>query len=89
MRFLVGISHIDHSSAIQLPNATELIPGSDDQYIIQLQVSHLLHCLNLIRKTLYPDKFSGVFCDYYIRDDLPPGKWARSYTSKDAMHLGE
>lgn len=43
--------------AAQLPNRTTRIPGDDDGYIIGLDVLHQLHCLNMLRKSLYPDRY--------------------------------
>lgn len=40
-----GISAISGSEMVQMPNATEAIPGLQDRYIIQLDVFHQLHCL--------------------------------------------
>lgn len=86
---IVGISQIPYSAARQLPNATEWIPGSDDQYIVELDVFHQLHCLNAIRKTFFPERYRHVFKDYWLDDGSPPGKAGRNYTSTDAKHYGE
>lgn len=43
--------------AAQLPNCTTRIPGDDNGYIVGLDVFHQLHCLNHLRKTLYPDRY--------------------------------
>ncbi|KAK4168415.1 hypothetical protein QBC43DRAFT_285050 [Cladorrhinum sp. PSN259] len=50
-----GISQIPRSSAAKLVNKTVLIPDllPEKRYIIQLDVFHQLHCLNMIRKRLY------------------------------------
>ncbi|KAJ8489377.1 hypothetical protein ONZ45_g11588 [Pleurotus djamor] len=49
-----GISRIPKSQAAHLPNSTEVIPGDEDHYIVELDVFHELHCLNRIRKALFP-----------------------------------
>ncbi|KAF7426681.1 hypothetical protein PC9H_009050 [Pleurotus ostreatus] len=41
----LGISRIPTSQAKRLPNATEAIPGDEDNYIVELDVFHELHCL--------------------------------------------
>ncbi|MCJ1227899.1 hypothetical protein MMC12_004558 [Toensbergia leucococca] len=83
--FQFGVSQIPYSQARLLPNATELIPGTGDQYIIELDVFHQLHCLNAVRKTLYPERYT--YDDYYLDDGAPPGKQQRNYTSTDAKHF--
>ncbi|KAH6671337.1 hypothetical protein B0J14DRAFT_93493 [Halenospora varia] len=55
----VGISQIPYSSAIKLPNATAPTRKGSDQYIVGLDVFHQLHCLNMIRKSLYPAYYNG------------------------------
>jgi hypothetical protein len=35
------------------------IPGTED-YLVQLDVWHQLHCLNDLRKLLYPERFPGM-----------------------------
>lgn len=81
-----GVSQISYSAARQLPNATEWIPGSDDQYIVELDVFHQLHCLNAIRKTFFPERYRDSFEDYWLDDGSPPGRAGRNYTSTDAKH---
>jgi hypothetical protein len=53
----IGISRFDKEAAEKLPNRTTLIPGDEDYYIVGLDVMHQLHCLNRLRKTLYPDRY--------------------------------
>ncbi|KAF5981295.1 hypothetical protein FBULB1_4861 [Fusarium bulbicola] len=48
-----GVSRIPRDSAAKLMNKTILIPGEPGQYVIELNVFHQLHCLNMIRKRLY------------------------------------
>ncbi|KAL9117478.1 MAG: hypothetical protein Q9187_005986 [Circinaria calcarea] len=84
----VGVSQIPYDQARQLPNATERIPGTTEQYVIELDVFHQLHCLNAIRKTLYPERYWDTYDDYYIKDGSPPGRGQRNYTSTDAKHYG-
>lgn len=43
--------------AAQLANRTTRMPGDDNVYVIGLDVFHQLHCLNHLRKTLYPDRY--------------------------------
>ena len=85
----VGINQIPLSQARLLPNATEYVPGSDDQYIIELDVFHQIHCLNTIRKTLYPERYFHTFDDYFLEDGSPPGRGKRNYTSTSAKHFGK
>ena len=54
-----------------------------DQYVVQLDVFHQLHCLNAIRKTLYPERYWNEFGEYYTTDRQ------RNYTSTAAKHYGK
>ena len=53
----VGINRITPAEAAKLPNATVRIPGDEQHYIVGLDVMHQLHCLNHLRKTLYPERY--------------------------------
>ncbi|KAE9409717.1 hypothetical protein BT96DRAFT_806673, partial [Gymnopus androsaceus JB14] len=52
-----GISRIPASEAEKLVDKTVPIPEDEKHYIISLDVFHQLHCLNLVRKALYPDYY--------------------------------
>ncbi|OAA70206.1 hypothetical protein LEL_10022 [Akanthomyces lecanii RCEF 1005] len=51
------ISVISESEASHLLNKTRAAPKTPDLYLVQLQVFHDLHCLNLIRKWVYMDLY--------------------------------
>ncbi|OAQ75808.1 tat pathway signal sequence [Purpureocillium lilacinum] len=53
----VLISAISPESAAKLPNATTPFTYDTDHYIIELDVFHQLHCLNMLRKLVYPDAY--------------------------------
>lgn len=53
----VGISAISKAEAQQLADPTIAIPGTTDKYLVQLEVFHNLHCLNDLRKLLYPERY--------------------------------
>ncbi|EFX04069.1 hypothetical protein CMQ_997 [Grosmannia clavigera kw1407] len=54
----VGINLIPLESARQLPNRTILFPHDEQRrYLVELDVFHQLHCLNMIRKALRPDYY--------------------------------
>lgn len=53
----VGISTITPEETKYLRTPTLHIPGQDDKYLIELDVFHSLHCLNDLRKLLYPERF--------------------------------
>ncbi|KAK7044214.1 hypothetical protein VNI00_007936 [Paramarasmius palmivorus] len=55
-----GISRVPKSQAALLPNKTVTIPGDEDHYIVELDVFHNLHCLNMIRKTLHSDYYTHM-----------------------------
>jgi hypothetical protein len=51
------MSQISADAASRLPNATTPIAGDPDHYMVELDVFHQLHCLNLMRKLVYPNVF--------------------------------
>ncbi|PPQ98411.1 hypothetical protein CVT24_004090 [Panaeolus cyanescens] len=53
-----GTSRLTRDEAMRLENATYRIPGDEDHYVVQLDVFHQLHCLNLLRKSLYREYYS-------------------------------
>ena len=53
----IGISQIPASSAAHLPNATTPTAHDPSLYMVELDVFHQLHCLNLLRKLVYPKTF--------------------------------
>jgi len=56
--YQIGLSRITKDEAEQLPNRTEPIPGDESHYIVSLDVFHQLHCLNMIRKALWPARYA-------------------------------
>ncbi|KAJ4856507.1 hypothetical protein T069G_09875 [Trichoderma breve] len=60
----IGISQIPAAMAARLPNATTPTAHDPKQYMVELDVFHQLHCLNFMRKIVYPDIF---------KIDLTPG----------------
>jgi len=52
-----GISGITKEEASHLLNATLPAPNDPSTYMIQLEVFHNLHCLNMLRKSLYPEEY--------------------------------
>lgn len=48
---------IPRSQAAQLRNLTINIPGNEDHYLVGLDVFHQLHCLDNVRKALWPDRY--------------------------------
>lgn len=55
----IGVIKIPKADADRLPNQTLPIPGEDDGYIVGVEVYHQLHCLDLIRRHLYPDRYGA------------------------------
>ncbi len=79
-----GVSAISALDAAKLPNKTTSIPGRPNEFVVELDVFHQLHCLNTLRKTFYPDRYSSEFQDYFLTSD---GR--RNYTSTAARHYGK
>lgn len=53
-----GLSRIPKWQARLLPNKTLPIPGDEENYAVSLSVFHQLHCLNTIRKGLWPEHYT-------------------------------
>ncbi|KAF2771673.1 hypothetical protein EJ03DRAFT_308444 [Teratosphaeria nubilosa] len=54
-----GISQISAEEARKLPYPTLAVPGTDN-YLIELDVWHELHCLDDLRMLLYPERYPGL-----------------------------
>ncbi|KAH6721311.1 hypothetical protein BKA61DRAFT_567908 [Leptodontidium sp. MPI-SDFR-AT-0119] len=54
-----GISKISEEEAKMLLSPTLPIPGTNE-YLIQFDVWHELHCLNDLRKIIYPERFPNM-----------------------------
>ncbi|KIN09166.1 hypothetical protein OIDMADRAFT_111443, partial [Oidiodendron maius Zn] len=76
-----GISHIPANEAARLPNRTTAIPTMPNDFVIQLDVFHQLHCLNAVRKTLFPERYWREYDDYLTAEG------ERNYTSTSAKHF--
>ncbi|PMD63757.1 uncharacterized protein K444DRAFT_626451 [Hyaloscypha bicolor E] len=55
----LAVSKISKSEAKLLHHPTLRIPGTED-YLVQLDVFHQLHCLDDLRMLLYPERFPGL-----------------------------
>jgi len=51
-------SAIPRSDAVQLRNKTINIPSRPDHYLIGLDVFHQLHCLDNVRKAMWPERYN-------------------------------
>lgn len=78
-----NVSAIGAAEAARLPNKTTDIPSRPQEFVVELEVLHQLHCLNALRKTFYPDRYKGKFEDYFDADGH------RNYTSIAAKHYGK
>lgn len=56
-----GSLRVDRQTAERLPYATEHVPvaGHEDEYMTGLAVFHQLHCLNAVRKSLWPSRYNS------------------------------
>lgn len=50
----MGMSQISSEQAAHLPNKTTPVSSGSSEYMVELDVFHQLHCLNLMRKLVYP-----------------------------------
>ncbi|KAK7047091.1 hypothetical protein VNI00_006755 [Paramarasmius palmivorus] len=55
-----GVNKISKHEADQLPLKTVRIPNDPSHYIVELDVFHQLHCLNIIRKALHRDYYQQL-----------------------------
>jgi hypothetical protein len=55
----VGITGLLEAEASKLLNSTLPSPNDPDTYVVQLNVFHLLHCVNLLRKAVYKNEYPG------------------------------
>ena len=52
-----GVTRIDKDSADQLVNRTSEVPDDPGYYITALDVFHQMHCLNNVRKAVWPEYY--------------------------------
>jgi hypothetical protein len=78
-----GVSAISSAEAAKLPNRTSAIPSRPNEFVVELDVFHQIHCLNALRKTFYPERYKGAFNDYFDANGQ------RNYTSTAAHHYGK
>ncbi|KAI8627966.1 hypothetical protein F5Y19DRAFT_160058 [Xylariaceae sp. FL1651] len=69
------LSVIDAKTAGLLPENTERLPleGREGEYIITLDVFHQMHCLDIIRMSLYRDRYDKHF--YFPNGTVDHCKW--------------
>lgn len=69
------LSVIDAKTAGLLPENTERLPleGREGEYIITLDVFHQMHCLDIIRRSLYRDRYDKHF--YFPNGTVDHCKW--------------
>lgn len=53
-------TRIDAAEAMRLPNETASIINDPGYYLVTLDVFHQLHCLDFVRKRLYPSRYNTV-----------------------------
>jgi len=71
--YRLGVSKIDGSEATRLDNQTVYLSSAKDTLAIQLDVFHLLHCLNTVRKYVWKERYPDVEAQRYgnALDDNP------------------
>ncbi|EIM79520.1 uncharacterized protein STEHIDRAFT_163559 [Stereum hirsutum FP-91666 SS1] len=67
-----GISRIPRAQASLMFNKSVPIPGDEENYIISLDVWHQIHCLNMIRQALYPDRYGAMNSTLFLVDLRAP-----------------
>ncbi|KZS89128.1 hypothetical protein SISNIDRAFT_417199, partial [Sistotremastrum niveocremeum HHB9708] len=56
--YYMGLSYISAEEAALLPNRTEPLPNDKEgRYAISLDVFHQIHCLNYVRRALWPERY--------------------------------
>ena len=64
-------SSITPAEAAKLPHKTLKVPGRENEFLIELEVFHQVHCLDAIRKTIYApavDRYRSEFQDFLTPD---------------------
>jgi len=56
---IVGITGLNQAESTHLVNSTLPAPNDPTKFIVQLNVFHQLHCVNLLRKAIYKDEYPG------------------------------
>ncbi|KAL0768502.1 hypothetical protein CaCOL14_009477 [Colletotrichum acutatum] len=56
-----GLTGLTPEEASQLPEPTAHLPHDNNTYVVSLSVFHQLHCVNHLRKALYPDEYPGLW----------------------------
>ncbi|KAH8901446.1 hypothetical protein GQ53DRAFT_814903 [Thozetella sp. PMI_491] len=56
-----GITGISPEEASQLYEPTVHLPHDNRTYVVSLGVFHQLHCVNHLRRALYPDEYPGLW----------------------------
>ncbi|KAL0071714.1 hypothetical protein AAF712_000636, partial [Marasmius tenuissimus] len=51
---------VPRDQAALMPNKTYPVLGEEDHYMIALDVFHQLHCLNQMRKAMYPEHYPNT-----------------------------
>ncbi|RWA09506.1 hypothetical protein EKO27_g5598 [Xylaria grammica] len=69
------LTTVDHDTAKQLPEETERlpVPGREDEYLVTLDVFHQMHCLDIVRMALYPQRYDKSF--YLANGTIDYCKW--------------
>ncbi|KZS89073.1 hypothetical protein SISNIDRAFT_417280, partial [Sistotremastrum niveocremeum HHB9708] len=67
----IGLSRITAEQEAKLANWTSRIPGDEEHYIISLDFFHHMHCLNLVRRALWPERYGPYTFDDPIVGDVP------------------
>ncbi|UKZ82917.1 hypothetical protein TrVFT333_010717 [Trichoderma virens FT-333] len=70
--FNFGISTIPKSQAKLLPNYTSPVPGHEDEYIVELDVFHQLHCLRSLNWTVPPSYPYEAFEENRVKHSINP-----------------
>jgi hypothetical protein len=76
-----GTSGINDAEAAKLFNATVSAPLADDVYLVELQVIHDLHCLNMLRKVAYPDQYPEMW-DHFENGTV-------NHNTLQSLHIGQ
>lgn len=79
----VRLTGLSIEEASQLMEPTVHLPHDDNTYVVSLGVSHQLHCVNHLRKALYPDEYPGLW-EYHPNgtvnhDTILSLHWAKTF----------
>ncbi len=78
---VVGTSGIPANQANSLLDKTVAVPGDESRSLVMLSVWHQIHCLNIVRKALYRERYPDMWKKYE--------NGTVNFDTEEAYHIGK